>query len=346
MRHFIGFSILIFAVLFVTYFNREDLNTTKEALSIKVYADSSFIGSWGPGPHLKELFEKQTNAKIVFIDMKESNSLLQKMAIDGKSAVGDVIISLDQFDIVRLSELIQWRPLVSKLDSDASQSYEVNPRSDVFLPYDWAPISINGQKNNRFIPKSLDDLLNSEMKGQLALLDPRTSSPGLQFLVWVMKTKSEPEAIEYLKKLNQQVHSYSPSWSVGYGLFKNNQADYVLSYATSPFYHLVEEKDDSYKSYEFSEGHPIQVEFAGVPDTCENCDLAIQFVQFLQSPEAQKIIMTRNYMLPVYKSAQETTVFDTLKIYKTYKNQKVTKDELQRWLNLWSEIRQNEPDSR
>ena len=342
MKHFIGFSALIFIFLFLTYFNREDMTSSKEALSIKVYADSSFISSWGPGPHLKEIFEKQTGAKVVFIDMKESNALFQKMALDGKSALGDVILSIDQFDIVRHGEIIKWKPLMSKLETDASQSYQVNPRPEFFLPYDWAPIAINGQKNNSFNPQSLDDLLSPEIKGKVAYLDPRTSSPGLQFLFWVMKTKSEPDAIEYLKKLNKQAHSFSPSWSAAYGLFKNNQADYVLSYATSPFYHLIEEKNDTYKSYEFSEGHPIQVEFAGVPETCENCEIAIQFVQFLQTSEAQKIIMARNYMLPVYRPVQETTVFDTLKIYKNLKNQKVTKEELQRWLNMWSEIKQNE----
>ena len=157
-----------------------------------------------------------------------------------------------------------------------------------------------------------------------------------------MQTKSEEEAVQFFKKMNQQAHSYSAGWSAAYGLFTNKQADLVLSYATSPIYHLVEEKNSNFKSYEFQEGHPVQIEFAGVPETCQNCEAAIKFVQFMQTTEAQKIIMAKNYMLPIYKPAQEATAFDTIKIYKLLSKPLPSKEELQRWLNLWAELRKTE----
>lgn len=86
----------------------------------------------------------------------------------------------------------------------------------------------------------------------------------------------------------------------------------MLSYATSPIYHLVEEKNSNFKSYEFQEGHPVQIEFAGVPETCQNCEAAIKFVHFMQTTEAQKIIMAKNYMLPISKPGAKNNI-DTIK---------------------------------
>jgi thiamine transport system substrate-binding protein len=111
----------------------------------------------------------------------------------------------------------------------------------------------------------------------------------------------------------------------------------------------VEEKDSNFQSIEFAEGHPIQVEFAAIPETCRNCEAAKKFISFLMSAQAQKIVMSKNYMLPVNKTVQEGTAFDTIKLPRNIKTLqssaspvKATKSELQSWLNLWSEISRSE----
>ena len=72
-------------------------------------------------------------------------------------------------------------------------------------------------------------------------------------------------------------------------------------------------------------------------------------MNFLLTPAAQKIIMNKNYMLPVYRPAQDGTAFDTIKVFRNLmasgnsKAQKIpTKAELQNWLNLWGEISRSE----
>jgi thiamine transport system substrate-binding protein len=207
-----------------------------------------------------------------------------------------------------------------------------------FVPYDWAVISFVKRKDQNFNIASIRDLLKPELKGKIALQDPRTSSPGLQFVMWVANTFPEDQAVDFLKLMSKQVHSFSPSWSASYGLFKNKNADVVLSYNTSPLYHVVEEKDNNYQSLEFVEAHPIQVEFAGVLNTCTSCEAAVKFIYFLRTPAAQKIIMNKNYMLPIEKQALEGTVFDTLPLYDLLDFTWPTKDELNKWLRLWSDI--------
>lgn len=342
MKHFLFLIAAVFSGLIIAFLNKEDSAVVKEGSVLKIYAADSFIAKWGPGPQLKEIFEKQTGQKITFIEMTDPSLTFQKMNFDGTSAIGDVITSLDQYDLIRSQDKIKWKKIKSEVDQKNAAQLSIPTHFENFLPYNWAPISFVSRGDFKITINSLDDLFKPELKNKIALEDPRTSSPGLQFLSWVMQTKSEEDAVQFLKKMNQQAHSYSAGWSAAYGLFTNKQADIVLSYVTSPIYHLVEEKNSNFKSYEFTEGHPVQVEFAGVPETCQNCEAAIKFVQFMQTPEAQKIIMSKNYMLPIYKPAQEATAFDTIKIYKLLSKPLPTKEELQRWLNLWAEIRKTE----
>ncbi len=72
----------------------------------------------------------------------------------------------------------------------------------------------------------------------------------------------------------------------------------VLSYTTSPAYHMVAEDTDRYQAASFSEGHYMQVEVAGMLKTAPDKELAQQFLKFMISPAFQEIIPTTNWMLP------------------------------------------------
>lgn len=342
MRHFIFFIIFVFGLLSTVYFYKEDSAKNLEDKKIYVYASASFIAKWGPGPALKELFEKQNLFKIEFVESPDINMTLQKISFESENSLADVVMGLDQYDISRLSSKITWR----EVDRPGHINYvsEVKPVSNEknFIPYDWAPLTFVVRKNFSTKIINLNDLLNPELKNKIALQDPRTSSPGLQFLIWLFESKSPDESVRLLKSLNEQVHSYSPSWSASYGLFKNNQADLVFSYVTSPLYHVVEEKDDNYTGLEPAEALPAQVEFAGIPMTCKNCEAAEIFLNFLLSEEAQKIIMSKNYMLPVIEKTKEATVFDSLKVYKILPIKFYDSAKIDKWINTWSEIRKND----
>jgi len=343
MKHFLGFVSVIFLSLTLLYLYKDDgTGHISDSMSLKVYGSSSFIGSWGPGPALKEIFEKQNGIKVTYLEMADPSLVIQKISFEGKQAVGDVILSIDQYDVARISDKLAWKIIDIKNDLKLNSQLSGIYKNEYFKPYDWSPLSFVARNQLEVSIEKLDDLLKPELKGRIALEDPRTSSPGLNFLSWVFKNKSPADAEIFLKRLIPQLHSVSPSWSAAYGLFKNKQVDIVLSYVTSPIYHLVEENDPHFKSLEFKEEHPIQVEFAAVPDTCQNCEAGIKFVEFLQTAEAQRIIMEKNYMFPIKKNVQEGTAFDGVKIFKTIPFQFENKDTLQKWLNIWSELRNNE----
>lgn len=72
----------------------------------------------------------------------------------------------------------------------------------------------------------------------------------------------------------------------------------VLSYTTSPAYHLIAEQDSRFAAARFAEGHYQQIEVAGLVRSSQQKKLARQFLEFMISDEFQQIIPTTNWMYP------------------------------------------------
>lgn len=344
MKHFISFVLIVFVGLFLAVINKNDETKPQEIKPVlRVFGYSSFIGQWGPGPHLKALFEKDCNCQVEYIEGADSGILLQRLKIEGASLGADLVVGLDQFDLQKALAEQKWRELsISGLDVYD----EVKPalQNNYFVPYDWGVIAFVGRKSELFKrPQSLEDILLPEFKRKIALQDPRTSSPGLQFLYWVTHIKGEEEGFKYISKTMDQVHSYSPTWSAAYGLFSKKQALLALSYVTSPVYHLLEEKNSDYMALEFKEGHPIQYEFMGIPDFCRNCELAERYVNLMLSEQGQRLIMEKNYMFPIIKNVKEGTPFADVPQFKTlHEFQIPSAEEVERLLKKWTEVRRGD----
>jgi thiamine transport system substrate-binding protein len=113
--------------------------------------------------------------------------------------------------------------------------------------------------------------------------------------------------------LADNIVTVTPGWSEAYGLFLEGEADAVLSYTTSPAYHLIAEDDDSKVAWAFDEGHYMQVEVAGKVAGTDQPVLADQFMAFMVSDAFQSIIPTTNWMYPaVTPSDGLPDGFDTL----------------------------------
>ncbi len=103
--------------------------------------------------------------------------------------------------------------------------------------------------------------------------------------------------------LNDQVVTVTKGWSEAYGMFLEGEADMVLSYTTSPAYHLIAEEDDSKAAAAFDEGNYLQVEVAGKLVGSKHPELADMFLNFITSDTFQSIIPTTNWMYPAVTPA-------------------------------------------
>ncbi|VFS65883.1 Thiamine-binding periplasmic protein precursor [Raoultella terrigena] len=110
----------------------------------------------------------------------------------------------------------------------------------------------------------------------------------------------------------------------------------MLSYTTSPAYHIIEEKKDNYAAAGFSEGHYLQVEVAARTAASKQPELAEKFLKFMVSPGFQNAIPAGNWMYPVTQVTLPAG-FDTLIKPQTtleFTPQQVA-GERQNWINAW-----------
>jgi thiamine transport system substrate-binding protein len=77
----------------------------------------------------------------------------------------------------------------------------------------------------------------------------------------------------------------------------------------------------------------VQVEYLGIPANCGECELAEKFALFFLDSEVQKIIMQKNFMLPVRADVKAGTVFAELPELKLRPFKPLAKD-----LNDWDQV--------
>ena len=73
----------------------------------------------------------------------------------------------------------------------------------------------------------------------------------------------------------------------------------MLSYTTSPAYHVEFEKTTRYQAAVFADGHYAQVEGLGITAGARHLELARKFVDFALTEAFQKEIPLTNWMYPV-----------------------------------------------
>jgi thiamine transport system substrate-binding protein len=249
-----------------------------QSSSLRVLTYASLMQSWGPGPEIAARFEKETGVPVEFIDAGDAGLLLRKLEL----FPADVVLGMDQFMVAQVSPK-NWKTL------DATGAL-----NDRFVPYDHAPMTFIYRTGEIEPPHSLDDLLAPRFKNAIALEDPRTSSPGFLFLIWVLDEKGEDEGFRFLEKLKPNIQSISPSWSTAYGIFTKKRAKLAFSYQTSAVYHWTKENDHTYQAADFKAGHLQQTEYAGVTASCKKCEEAQKFVLFLLSSNNQTLLMENN----------------------------------------------------
>lgn len=262
---------------------------------LTVYTYDSFASEWGPGPAVKKAFEAQCHCELKFVPLEDGVSLLNRLRMEGKNSPADVVLGLDNNLVQAAAQTGLFAP--SGVDT-AALKVPGGWQDTTFVPYDYGYFAFvyNKQKLQN-PPTSLRELVESDRPLKVIYEDPRTSTPGLGLLLWMQKVYAD-DAPTAWQKLAKKTVTVTKGWSEAYGLFLKGEADMVLSYTTSPAYHLIEEKNDAYAAADFSEGHYLQVEVAGQLAASRQPQLAQQFMKFMLTPAFQKTIPAGNWMYP------------------------------------------------
>lgn len=300
---------------------------------LTVYTYDSFAADWGPGPAVKKAFEARCGCELNYVALEDGVSLLNRLRMEGKNSKADVVLGLDN----NLIQAAEKTGLFSKstVDTRALQLPD-GWHNDTFIPFDYGYFAFVYDKNKlKNPPHSLKELVESPEKWRVIYEDPRTSTPGLGLLLWMQKVYGD-KAPEAWQKLAAKTVTVTKGWSEAYGLFLKGEGDLVLSYTTSPAYHIIEEKKDNYAAAAFTEGHYLQVEVAARTAASKQPELAEKFLKFMVSPAFQNAIPTGNWMYPVTHVSLPAG-FDTLVKPQTslqYTPQEVASQRAD-WISAW-----------
>ncbi|MDC0659180.1 thiamine ABC transporter substrate binding subunit [Leisingera sp. SS27] len=276
-----------------------------ETPELTVYTYDSFVSDWGPGPAVEKAFEEVCGCDLKLVGAGDGAALLARVKLEGARSDADVVLGLD----TNLTAAAKETGLFAEHSVSAEFALPVAWDDATFVPYDWGYFAFV-HNADAAAPADFKALAASDKK--IVIQDPRSSTPGLGLLLWV-KAAYGDEAPEIWKGLSDNVVTVTKGWSEAYGMFLEGEADMVLSYTTSPAYHLIAEEDGSKAAAAFDEGHYMQVEVAGKLANSDQPELADQFLAFMVSDAFQSIIPTTNWMYPaVIPSAGLPEGFGTL----------------------------------
>ncbi|OIQ38454.1 MAG: thiamine ABC transporter substrate binding subunit [Roseobacter sp. MedPE-SW] len=261
-----------------------------ETPELTVYTYDSFVSDWGPGPVVEKAFEAQCGCDLKLVGAGDGAALLARVKLEGARSDADVVLGLD----TNLTAAAAATGLFVEHGVTADYSLPVAWEDASFAPYDWGYFAFV-HNADATVPTNFKALGASDVK--IVIQDPRSSTPGLGLLMWV-KAAYGDEAPAIWADLADNVVTVTKGWSEAYGLFLEGEADMVLSYTTSPAYHLIAEEDASKAAAAFEEGHYMQVEVAGILAGSDQPELARAFMQFMVSEDFQSIIPTTNWMYP------------------------------------------------
>ncbi|WP_100753386.1 thiamine ABC transporter substrate binding subunit [Vibrio salilacus] len=298
-------SISSLAVALITSFSAQAANDT-----LTVYTYDSFAAEWGPGPTIEKAFEAQCGCDVNFVALDDGVSILNRLRLEGSNSKADIVLGLDN----NLMAEAKQTGLLTTHTVDTSKVTLPNGWDDqTFVPYDFGYFAfVYNKEKLANPPTSLKQLIESRDDLKVIYQDPRTSTPGQGLMLWIKSVYGEAAPQAWQELANKTV-TVTKGWSEAYSMFLAGESDLVLSYTTSPAYHLIAENDAKFAAANFAEGHYTQVEVAAKVKSTQNDKLADQFMAFILSDAFQSAMPTGNWMYPV-TDVKLPQGFDTLTV--------------------------------
>lgn len=264
--------------------------------TLTVYTYDSFESKWGPGPKIKAAFEATCDCRLRYVAADSSTGILSRVQLEGAATRADIVLGIDNNLLAAAKNtglLAAHNVDLARLDVPFAWSDEV------FLPFDYGYFAFiyDAEKLPR-PPTSLRALVAAGDAPTILIQDPRSSTPGLGLLLWVKAVYGDG-AFDAWRQLADNIVTVTRGWSEAYGLFLDGEADMVLSYTTSPAYHIAVDGERKYRAAAFAEGHALQIEVAAQLANAREPALAQRFMDFIVSAEFQSVIPHNQWMYPV-----------------------------------------------
>lgn len=287
------------------------LSTFALGAELVVYTYDSFV-AWGPAQAIEEAFEAaHPEVDLVWVAPGDALEVLSRMLAERETGgtPADVLLG---FDAVTLPRVLAAQALES-YDTALIPNLAFVPEELLFdetghaIPYDHGYITFVYDSEllpEALVPRSLEDLTRPELAGKIVLMDPRTSTPGLGFLLWTVAHYGEEGWQDYWRRLFPNVLTVTKGWSEAYDMFLAGEAPIVLSYSTDTAYSYISEGSLRYQVIT-PEGEAYrQVEGMGIVAGTDQPELAHAFLNLVLAKEIQELVPQSQWMFPVNSEAE------------------------------------------
>lgn len=172
---------------------------------------------------LKKMINEEFKDIDVVVQYMATGNSAAKIKNEGSNVEADIVIDLETAHVASLENDFAD---ISNIDSSIYLDGEVKSKN--YLP--WVKYTMNlivdndyMKEHNLSVPKTYEDLLKEEYKGLIAMPDPKTSGTGYAFYLNVVNIMGEDKAIEYFKKLKNNLREFTTSGSGPTNLLKQKE---------------------------------------------------------------------------------------------------------------------------
>lgn len=172
---------------------------------------------------LKEQLAEKFPDKDIVVQYLSTGNSAAKIKNEGTNVEADIVLDLETAHMVELEE--NFADLSSFDTSIYLDGVNKSNRYLTWTKYTMALIIDKNyfDKHNLSVPKTYDDLLKSEYRNLIAIPDPKTSGTGYAFYLNVVNIMGEDNAIEYFKKLKNNLREFTTSGSGPTNLLKQGE---------------------------------------------------------------------------------------------------------------------------
>jgi thiamine transport system substrate-binding protein len=290
-------------------------------------------------------FEEEHNATVTIVEAGDANELVNRAVLSAGNPEGDVLFGIDNLIFPRVVEAEVFEPYTPEargtIPADILAQFG---DSDLVTPIDYGYVNINMDASvEQEPPATFEDLLDEQWRGQLVVLDPATSSPGLQFLVSTIAHFGEGGWQDFWRGLRENDVLITDGWTDAYytqfSLYGGDRT-LVVSYTTSPAAEVFfgEGLTEPPSINVIPDGVLFrQVEAAGVLRGTDEPELARAFIDFMLSEEFQTQIPETMFVYPVMNT-ETPEWWSWANVEVTPATVQITEEQLDAWLSEWTAI--------
>lgn len=309
----------------------QDGESTAQKQSLAIITYDGFNSEYGLGRVILPKFEKACNCTVRVLASGDVGWVAAKSVMQKENPDADVVLGLDNSYRGEVSKHDLFEPYMPA--GYGLLSKDVKDGDYRFIPYDYGFVALmyDSEKTGVY-PKSLEEMADARFRGRIVMPDPLSSSTGRTFVFWAASEYGNGTK-DYFSRLKPSILAVTPGWTEAYGMFTGGEAPYVISYTTSPAYHLAFENSTRYKAVLFPRMYK-QVEYVSLLKNSRNKALAEKFIDFMLSPEVQAEIPLGNFMYP---SVSGTALPDAFSVV-GYPEGIAAETEDTKWLDDWKEV--------